>query len=413
MRLVLTTSIITARRPRAGALAVVLRWADLMARDFRELFGYTLVATTHQVRLVRRLDALDDSQRSAFTAKSGRPFDRRRLAYLCLMLAVFQRSRVEISLADLVRVFAPLAGGVDGLGFDPTITGHKRAVVDVLDWLTDHGALRLSDGSAENWARDSERGDALYDIDHDICGSLFRPARPLQHLASAAGLLDAADLTAKRSARRAAAARRARRLLVEYPVLYYALLDEETAAALRSAELADNLARLTGLVPERRAEGVMLVDSMGWFTDLPFPGRGGAVNRAAGLLLAKIADVLEDPDDGPALIRAPLPSAAEDQQDRCCGSTPVFRGRRRGTCPHVSAGPAAVDQVPAPPVPGCLAVPAPPGRCHPWRHRSWSAPGWRGCWPSFTAISAPPRSPRSGNTIRADCSTPRRGCSPT
>jgi len=36
-------------------------------------------------------------------ARSGRPFDRRRLAYLCLVLAVFQRSRIEISLADLVR----------------------------------------------------------------------------------------------------------------------------------------------------------------------------------------------------------------------------------------------------------------------------------------------------------------------
>ena len=360
VRLVLTNSIITARRPRAGALATVLRWADLMARDFRELFGYTLIATTHQVRLVRRLDTLDDSQQSTFTAKSGRPFDRRRLAYLCLMLAVFQRSRVEISLADLVRVFGPLAGGVDGLGFDPTITGHKRAVVDVLDWLTDHGALRLSDGSAENWARDSERGDALYDIDHDICGSLFRPARPLQHLASAAGLLDAADLTAKRSARRAAAARRARRLLVEYPVLYYALLDDETAAALRSAEFADNLARLTGLVAERRAEGVMLVDPMGWFTDLPFPGRGGAVNRAAGLLLAKIADLLEDPDDGPALTRMPLPSAAEDQQDlllRIDTGVPAGVARNESWAPvaPVSAGPIGVAPVGAGPTGAGLA----------------------------------------------------------
>ena len=44
----------------------------------------------------------------------------------------------------------------------------------------------------------------------------------------------------------------------------------------------------------------MLVDPTGRFTDHPFPGRGGAVNRAAGLLLAKFADLLEDPDTGPA-----------------------------------------------------------------------------------------------------------------
>ena len=315
VRLVLTNDLITATRPRAGALASVLRWADLIGRDFAELLGYTLVATAHQVRLLRRLDTLDATQRSVFTARSGRQFDRRRLSYLCLVLAIFQRSRIEISLADLVRTFAPTANAIDGLGFDATITEHKRAVVDVLDWLTDHDALRLSDGSAENWAHDSERGDALYDIDHDVCASLFRPARPIQQLGGAAGLLDIPDISSRRSAQREAAARRARRLLVEHPVLYYSTLDAETAAALRGPELADNLARLTGLVVERRAEGVMLVDPTGRFTDQPFPGRGGAVNRTAGLLLAKIADAVEDPDDGPALTRIPVPSAADDLHD--------------------------------------------------------------------------------------------------
>jgi hypothetical protein len=66
---------------------------------------------------------------------------------------------------------------------------------------------------------------------------------------------------------------------------------------------------------ERRAEGVMLVDPTGRFTDQPFPGRGGAVNRTAGLLLAKIADILEDPDDGPVLTRIPAPLAADDLLD--------------------------------------------------------------------------------------------------
>ena len=313
VRLVLTNDIITEERPRAGALSAVLRWADSIARDLSELLGYTLIATAHHVRLIRRLDTLDPTQRSIFAARSGRPFDRRRLAYLCLVLAVFQRSRIEISLADLVRALAPTANALSGLGFDATVTEHKRAVVDVLDWLTDHGALRLSDGSAENWAHDTERGDALYDIDHDICAALFRPARPIQQLTGAAGLLDLADVSTRRSAQREAAARRARRLLIEQPVLYYSRLDTETAAALRSAELAENLARLTGLVVERRAEGVMLVDPTGRFTDRPFPGRGGAVNRAAGLLLAKIADVLEDPDTAPDITTLPVPSALDDR----------------------------------------------------------------------------------------------------
>jgi hypothetical protein len=98
-------------------------------------------------------------------------------------------------------------------------------------------------------------------------------------------------------------------------VLYYAALDAETATALRGTELADNLARLTGLVVERRAEGVMLVDPTGRFTDQPFPGRGGAVNRTAGLLLAKIADLTEDPDAGQALTRISVPSVADDLRE--------------------------------------------------------------------------------------------------
>jgi uncharacterized protein (TIGR02678 family) len=313
VRLVLTHDVITATRPRPGTLEQVLRWADQMTTDLRELLGYTLIATTRQVRLSRRLDALDPSQSAIFSSRYGKPFDRRRLAYLCLVIASFQRSRVEISLADLVRAFTPAANAIDGLGFDPTVSAHKAAVVDVLDWLADRGALRLSDGSLESWTADAERGDALYDIDHDICAALFRPARPVQHLTSAAGLLDSTFVSAKRSAQREAAAQRAARALLEYPVVYYAQAEPEIAEALRQPGVAENLARLTGLAVERRAEGIMLADAGGRFTDRPFPGRGGAVNRAAGLLLAKIADLIEDPDE--TLAALPVPAEPEDQRD--------------------------------------------------------------------------------------------------
>jgi uncharacterized protein (TIGR02678 family) len=313
VRLVLTHDVITATRPRPGTLEQVLRWADQMTADLRDLLGYTLIATTRQVRLGRRLDAFDPTQSAIFSSRYGKPFDRRRLAYLCLVLASFQRSRVEISLADLVRAFTPAANAIDGLGFDPTVTAHKAAVVDVLDWLADRGALRLSDGSLESWASDAERGDALYDIDHDICTALFRPARPVQHLTSAAGLLDSTFVSAKRGAQLQAAAQRAARALIEYPVVYYAQAEPEIADALRQPGVAENLARLTGLAVERRAEGVMLADAGGRFTDRPFPGRGGAVNRAAGLLLAKVADLIEDPDE--TLTRIEVPAEADDQRD--------------------------------------------------------------------------------------------------
>lgn len=314
VRLVLTNDVITVSRPRPGVLEQALRWADQMTKDFRELLGYTLIATTKQIRLVRRLDVLDPTQGPIFS-KNNKPFDRRRLAYLCLVLASFQRSRIEISLADLVRGFTPAANAIEGLGFDPTVNAHKAAVVDVLDWLVERGALRLSDGSLAAWEQDTEHGDALYDIDHDICLTLFRPARPVQHLTSAAGLLDAAYVSEKRGAQREAAAQRAGRALIEFPVIYFAQVEAEIAEALRPRGVAEELARLTGLEVERRAEGIMLADSGGRFTDRPFPGRGGAVNRASGLLLAKIADLLEDPGGGAELARLELPAEAEDQRD--------------------------------------------------------------------------------------------------
>lgn len=314
VRLVLTNDLITADRPRSGSLDVVLRWADRISADMQELFGYTLIATARQVRLVRRNDVLDPTQHLIFTSRSGRQFDRRRLAYLCLVLAGFQRSRIEVSLVDIVKAVTPLANAQPSLGFEPTITEHRRAVVDVLDWLTDRGALRLSDGSLDAWAGGDREGDALYDIDHDVCGVLFRPPAALQHVASAAQLMEGADGPNK-NARREAAARRARRLLIEQPVVYFERCEPAVAAALRSADLAENLARLTGLVVERRAEGVMLADPSGRFTDRIFPLKGGAVNRTAGLILGAIANLLEEPDEAQKLPRLPVPTLAEETAD--------------------------------------------------------------------------------------------------
>ncbi|MFC7812097.1 DUF2398 family protein [Streptomyces olivaceus] len=313
-RLMLLHSVVTETYPRPKALASVLRWADELTKDFRDLFGYTLSTSARHARLLRRIDAFDESQ-GFLTVKSKKPFDRRRLAYLCLVLACLNRSRIEITLADLVTFLAPYANAIEHLGFDATATGHKDAVVDVMDWLVDRGALRISDGSTEDWARDHDRGDALFDIDHDTCAALFKPNRPLQHLTSAVGLLDTPAVGTGRDPRRRWAAQRARRMLIERPVVYFADSDPETAIALRQPTLADDISRLTGLPVERRAEGIMLVDTTGRFTDKQFPGRGGAVNRTAGLILAKIADLQEDPVRSGSLQRLLAPDPTEEQAD--------------------------------------------------------------------------------------------------
>ena len=403
VRLVLTNDLITASRPRAGALATVLRWADLMARDFAALLGYTLIATAHQVRLVRRLDTVDDTQRSVFAARSGRPV-RPAPARLPVpgpgrLPALTDRDQPGRP-GPRVRARPPTRStGSASTRPSPSTNGPS--------WTCSTGWPITGRSGCPTGRPRTGRGTPTGATPSTTSTTTSAPpcsARPGRSSTCPArlGCLTLPDISAKRSTQREAAARRARRLLLEHPVAYYATLDGETAAALRSTDLADNLARLTGLVVERRAEGVLLADPTGSFTDQRFPGRGGAVNRTAGLLLAKVADLLEDPDDGPALTRLPVPTADDDQRallDR------IDAGRPAGWPATDQADPAR-----APSWPGdrrarrrCRAGPG-PRRC---RLRSSSGPGWRACSTTCTPTSARPRSPRSGSTTRRGC-WPRR-----
>ncbi|WP_028193382.1 DUF2398 family protein [Salinispora pacifica] len=304
-RLVLRFPLVTDIYPTTGALELIHRWEDPLARDLRYLFDYRLDVRTSHARLIRQFDRLDAV---AQFRHNNRPFDRRRYAYLCLVLAGLRRSYTEVSLSVIARLLVPQANAIDGLGFEPTITPHKNALADVLMFLERLGALRCSDGSASAWLRDHDNGDALYDVDHDICAAVFRPSRSLQELPTAAALL-ASDVKGERDASRLAG-QRARRHVIEYPVTYFDQVDEHTGAALRHPQLAEELGRLTGGLVERRAEGIALIDSTGGFSDETFP-RSNAVARAAALLLGTIADALSDPEA--PISRWALAADAEEQ----------------------------------------------------------------------------------------------------
>ncbi|SCL36322.1 TIGR02678 family protein [Micromonospora rhizosphaerae] len=309
-RLVLRHTLITDVYPRPGMLELVHRWEDPLAGDLRVLFGYRLDVRTSYARLIRCFDRLTPVVQ--FRSRARRPFDRRRYAYLCLVLAGLRRSYTEISLAVIARILAPQANAVDGLRFDPTISEHKQALADALGFLEQVGALRCSDGSANAWLRDPETGDALYDVDHDLCNAVFRPTRSLRDLPSAGALLTPAKGLG-RDARRVAG-QRARREVIEYPVTYFDEVDEDAAAALRDPQLAEDLSRLTGAVVERRAEGIALIDPTGTFSDAPFPAPN-AVARAAALLLGAIADDLTRTESEATAIRLATPPAVELQAE--------------------------------------------------------------------------------------------------
>ncbi|MGW3982106.1 TIGR02678 family protein [Streptomyces mirabilis] len=310
VRLVLRHPLVTPGYPDKAALATVRRWAGQLRTDLMEVLGYRLVTTADTARLQRAQDGLD-ATRPALT-RAGRPFDRRRYAYLVLTLAALGRHGAQVALGELADAVAADAVRIDGLGLDTARKPDRDAFVDAVTWLTERGALTLADGSATAWAGDPERAEALYDIDREILLAVHHPTRVLQHLTSVTALLDSAGalgMSAGRAAQRRDQARRARRLVLENPVAYYADADAELLGQLRAPALAEDLERLTGLTVERRAEGVALVDTSGRLSDIRFPG-GGTVAQAALLLAARIsAAVQRTGRHAPELL--PAPTAAE------------------------------------------------------------------------------------------------------
>ncbi len=313
-RLVLRHPLITASYPDSSALPLVRRWARQLRTDFGEILGYTLLSSGDTIRLRRAQDTLDGTRPAVTRAR--RPFDRRRYAYLMLALSALGRSGAQIALSELADEVAAAAGRLDGVGMDTGRKPDRDAFVDAIAWLEARGALQMADGSAVEWVNDPERAEALYDIDRQVVGAIYAPSRVLQHLNSVTELLDGpggglAGGTAPaqgREARRRGNARRARRLVLEHPVVYYADVDGELRGQLRSAGLAEDIERLTGLDLERRAEGVALISAGQRFTDVAFPSTG-TVAQAALLLCARIAGYLRH--HGAKIERLPAATASE------------------------------------------------------------------------------------------------------
>jgi uncharacterized protein (TIGR02678 family) len=307
VRTLLRDPLITAVWPDEKALRRIRRFSATLRHDVAEAFGYRLELHGHAARLARAKDLLDSTHPAS--SRSGRRFDRTRYAYLALSLAVLGRAGVQITLSELADSVAADASRITGLGLDPDRGADRRAFVDAVGWLEQRGVLRVADGSTDAWVSDPGTGEALYDIARDVVFAVFRPVRVLQHVESVAALLDRPTGSSENAARRAAA-QAARRSVVERPVVYYSDVEETVANHLRGPVLASDLERLTGLRVERRAEGVLLVDTTNLSTER-FPG-AGSIAQAAVLLAVEMADRISDPD-GRRVKRMAPPSTGEQQ----------------------------------------------------------------------------------------------------
>ncbi|MCJ0905645.1 DUF2398 family protein [Rhodococcus sp. ARC_M6] len=346
-RIILSNHLVTTSYPDRAALPLLRRWATELRDDLLELFGYRLEVTETTARLFTVSDRLNPSA-PARTA-TERTFDRTRYSYLALCLAALGRAGNQITLSELADHVAADAAQVDGVELSTDRASDRDAFVDAVGWLGVRGAIALADGDANGWASNPEAGEALYDIDRSVVVALFRPPRALQHLHSIRGLLAAETSTASEEDGVPLDAkeigRRVRRALVERPVVLAGELDEHELIALAQPKTAVEVELLTGLIAERRAEGIAMIDPTGRLSDVRFPSTG-TIAQVALLLAGEISDRILDVD-APDLAKLAIPHESDEylieQLDAAIPEAGIFEDLADEVIPTVGPAPEPVN----------------------------------------------------------------------
>lgn len=287
IRLLLARPFVTDTRPDPETFALVRRHARDLQRWFAEQLGYRLVVDTELARLHKR--AAPGARARPLRTASGLPFDARRYALFCLVLAALERMEVQTVLSELAAQVTLLAASEEAVErFELESYAERQAFVDAVRQLVELGVLTLADG--EDSAFVEGRGDALYDIHGRRLSQLLSvpvpataPRQEADFEALAADFYPDTEEGANRRLRH-----RLLRRLVEEPVLHVDELEEAERLYLQSQRhyLLGQVAAHTGLAVEVRREGLVAVDPAGRLSDLQFPGTG-TVSHAA-LLLGEI-----------------------------------------------------------------------------------------------------------------------------
>lgn len=289
VRLLLDHPLVSDRSPDPQGFALVRRYAPELQRWFSDQLGYRLVVDPELARLHKR--PAPGARPRPLRTRSGRDFDPRRYALLCLVLAALERLEVQTVLSELADQVALLAASEEGLrNLELENRGERQAFVDVVRVLVDLDVLGLTDG--EDVAYVDRTGDALYDIHPRRLSQMLSvpvPEAPEALLGDGGEGLDTYPDTDEGARRRAR--HRLMRRLVEEPVLYLDELEPGEREYLDHTRhyLIGQVERTTGLAVEVRREGLAAVDPSGALTDLAFPANG-TVAHAALRLAEELAD---------------------------------------------------------------------------------------------------------------------------
>lgn len=305
IRLLLATPLIPAEGHTAGDFRLVRRNADWLKRWFLRWPGWTLVVASDVARLRKHPSARPDTTRG-LEEKSGADratFNRRGYAMLCLVLATLENERRQTTIQQVAAKTA-IAVRLDptldeaGFDYDTKVLAHRRELVNVMRRLEGwHVLVRIDRDDADFIKGD---GDCLYRIDRAALATVLCSVRGASTL-EPNGVLDLVEKLNEvetpdsPDAHNRELQRSLVRRLLDDPVAYFDELTTREYEYFQSQgeRLLRELAQVTGMIPERRAEGVALLDPTGTWTDLGLPEQG--TRGHATLLLAEwLAGILRD-----------------------------------------------------------------------------------------------------------------------
>lgn len=264
-------------------LSVVRKHRAELAKLFADELGYRLDASRPTViRLAKSLGPGHTPR--GLTARSGRRFERRRYALVCLVLGVLEREGERTTAARLFREVTTRASEIEGLDFSADAAADRRAFIQAVQAVVDLGVLDLAEGDEERFARAQEGGDALYRVDRDRLGLLPAVVMP-PSLADSPSAVLAEPYPDTEEGRVRRRRHRVMRALVEQPVVYTGELetDEEEYLTRQRARIERVLEDRFGLILEVREEGWVAVDVDAELTDMRWPDYGTAETAALRL----------------------------------------------------------------------------------------------------------------------------------
>ncbi len=263
--------------------ALIRRHERWLTGWFADLLGERLVVDSELARLHKR-PAPDARPRPA-RSPAGSPFDPRRYALLCLVLAALERVELQTVLSELAEKVQVLAASEEGVApFELDRYAERRAFVDAVRLLVELGVLSLTDGNDTAFVQG--QGDALYDVHARPLAQILAAPVPPSLAAGPWELSRESYPETDEGANRRVRHRLMRRLLDE-PVLYLDGLDDDERAYLTSQRhyLIHQVHEAAGLEVEVRREGLAAIDPTGRLTDLAFPAPGTVAHAA--LLVAE------------------------------------------------------------------------------------------------------------------------------